>query len=228
MVRPNSQTQQRRSPEESTQARARANGVESTNQRIRRRTSVHGCWQWYKPDICKNLESPEYITGVVTANRLLHGIVLGSANHLLGKIELGVCFGDSGNFQREKLEFEVMDWPSQYHAILGRPTFARFMAVSHYSYLTFKIPGPKGVITVKGSFEVSNTCDKKFNIMAQTFGMTTEYARLKVETDHNLLPDVGRSILDQAFNETQDSKKVRVHPTDPAKTTSIVVNLDPA
>jgi hypothetical protein len=48
-----------------------------------------------------------------------HGIVPGSANHTLGKIELDVCFGDSGNFRREKLEFEVMDWPSQYHAILG-------------------------------------------------------------------------------------------------------------
>jgi hypothetical protein len=102
------------------------------------------------------------------------------------------------------------------------------MAVPHYAYLALKIPGPKGVITVKGSFEVSNTCDKEFNRMAQTFGMTEEYARLKGETDHNVLPDVGRSPPDQDFNTTQDSKKVRVHPTDPAKTTSIVVNLDPA
>jgi hypothetical protein len=47
-----------------------------------------------------------------------HGIVPGSANHPLGRIKLDVCFGDGGNFQREKLEFEVMDWPSQYHAIL--------------------------------------------------------------------------------------------------------------
>jgi hypothetical protein len=28
-----------------------------------------------------------------------------------------------------------MDWPSQYHAILGRPAFSRFMAVPHYTYL---------------------------------------------------------------------------------------------
>jgi hypothetical protein len=41
-----------------------------------------------------------------------HGIVPGSVNHPLGKIELDVCFGDSGNFGREKLEFKVMDWPS--------------------------------------------------------------------------------------------------------------------
>jgi hypothetical protein len=102
------------------------------------------------------------------------------------------------------------------------------MAVPHYAYLALKIPGPKGVITVKGRFEVSNTCDKEFNRMAQTFGMTAEYTRLKGETDHNVLPDVGRSLPDQAFDATQDSKKVRVHPTDPAKTTSIAVNMDPA
>jgi hypothetical protein len=139
-----------------------------------------------------------------------------------------VCFSDSGNFRREKLEFEVMDWPSQYHAILGWPEFAWFMAVPHYAYLALKIQGPKGVITVRGSFEVSNTCDKEFNRMAQNFGMIAEYTRLKGETDHNVLPDVGRSLPDQAFDTTQDSKKVWVHPTDPAKTTSIAVNLDPA
>jgi hypothetical protein len=52
-------------------------------------------------------------------NRSFHGIVPGSANYPLGKIKLNVCFGDSGNYRKEKLEFEVMDWPSQYHAILG-------------------------------------------------------------------------------------------------------------
>jgi hypothetical protein len=84
-----------------------------------------------------------------------HGIVPGGANYPLGRIELDVCFGNSSNYRREKLEFEVMDWPSQYHAILGRPAFAKFMAVPHYAYLTLKIQGPKGTITVQGSFEVS-------------------------------------------------------------------------
>jgi hypothetical protein len=46
-----------------------------------------------------------------------HGIVPGGTNYPLGKIELDVCFGNSSNYRREKLEFEVMDWPSQYHAI---------------------------------------------------------------------------------------------------------------
>jgi hypothetical protein len=82
------------------------------------------------------------------------------------------------------------------------------MAVPHYAYLALKIPGPKGVITVKRSFEVSDICDKEFNRMAQTFVMTAKYARLKGETDHNVLPDVGRSLPNQAFDATQDSKKV--------------------
>jgi hypothetical protein len=110
---------------------------------------------------------------------------------------------------------------------LGTTSICTIYGRPHYAYLALKIPGPKGVITVKGSFEVSKTCDKEFNRMARTFGMTAEYTRFKGETDHNVLPDVGQSLPDQAFNATQDSKNVRVHPTDPTKTTSIVVNLDP-
>jgi hypothetical protein len=64
-----------------------------------------------------------------------HRIVPESENYPLGKIKLDVCFVDSGSFRREKLEFKVMDWPSQYHAILRRPAFARFVAVPHYVYL---------------------------------------------------------------------------------------------
>jgi hypothetical protein len=37
-----------------------------------------------------------------------------------------------------------MDWPSQYHAILGRPTFAKFMAIPHYAYLTSKFQDLRG------------------------------------------------------------------------------------
>jgi hypothetical protein len=57
--------------------------------------------------------------------------------------------------------------------------------------------------------------------------MMAKYERLKGETDHNVLPDVDLSLPDQAFDSTQDSKKFWVHPTNPAKTTSIAVDLDP-
>jgi hypothetical protein len=85
------------------------------------------------------------------------------------------------------------------------------MVVPPYAYLALKILGPKGVITVKGSFEVSNTFDKEFNRMVQTFGMAAEYTTLKGETDHNVLPEVGRSLPDQAFDATQDSSSGSPH-----------------
>jgi hypothetical protein len=53
-----------------------------------------------------------------------HRIVPGRANYPLGRIALNVSFKNRQNYRREKLDFKVMDWPSQYHAILGRPTFS--------------------------------------------------------------------------------------------------------
>jgi hypothetical protein len=108
-----------------------------------------------------------------------HGIVPGSANYPLGRIALNVYFGNLQNYRREKIDFEVMDWPSQYHAILGRPAFLRFMAVPHYTYLVLKMPGPNRIITVRGSFELSDLCDKEFHKMAQNFGMIANYGEPK-------------------------------------------------
>jgi hypothetical protein len=53
------------------------------------------------------------------------------------------------------------------------------MAVPHYMYLVLKMPGPNGIITVKGSFELSDLCDKEFHKMAQNFGMIANYGAPK-------------------------------------------------
>ena len=81
-----------------------------------------------------------------------------------------MVFGNPTNFRKETLDFEVVDWKSQYHAILGRPAFARFMAVPHYAYLKLKMLGPHGVITDSGSFVRSDRCDKEFHKISETFG----------------------------------------------------------
>ena len=56
-----------------------------------------------------------------TSGTTFHGIVPGKAVYPLGKISLEVAFGNATNFRKETLDFEVVDWKSQYHAILGRP-----------------------------------------------------------------------------------------------------------
>jgi hypothetical protein len=72
------------------------------------------------PLVLKNTSSNAHIAGVLKpTNCSFHGIVPGSANYPLGRIVLDICFGNRQNYRREKLDFEVMDWPSQYHAILG-------------------------------------------------------------------------------------------------------------
>jgi hypothetical protein len=50
------------------------------------------------------------------------------------------------------------------------------MAVPHYTYRVLKMPGPKGIIIVKGSFELSDLCGREFHKMAQNFGTTANYA----------------------------------------------------
>src|ERR1041384_5039958 len=74
------------------------------------------------------------------SSTVIHEVVPGEAATSLGVIELEVVFGSRRHFERQTLEFEVLDWQSQYHAILGRPAFAQFMAVPHYSYLKLKMP----------------------------------------------------------------------------------------
>jgi hypothetical protein len=57
------------------------------------------------------------------------------------------------------------------------------------------MPGPKEIITVKGSFEVSNQCDKEFHKMAQNFGMIANYAEkaTSVTAKDDKLPE-GRTL----------------------------------
>ena len=118
------------------------------------------------------------LANLMPTDTRFHGNTPEKPNFLLGKILLDVQFGTRENFRKEKLEFKVIDWPSQYHALLGRPAYAKFMAVPHYTYLLWRIPGPKGPITVKGSFTLSDKCDRDFHKLSESFGMQAEYLSL--------------------------------------------------
>jgi hypothetical protein len=167
----------------------------------------------------KNLE------GLAKSDTSFHGIVPGKANYPLGSISLEVIFGKSDNYRRETLHFEVVDWPSQYHAILGRPAYARFLAVPHYAYLKLKMPGPKGPITVKGDFQKSDKCDSEFNKISQSFGMQEELEEISKTNNHAVLPEAKRPVPDDAFDATNDTKKYQVHPTDQSKTAMVSSSL---
>jgi hypothetical protein len=88
-----------------------------------------------------------------------HGVAPGKRVQPLGRIDLPVWFGTPDNFRKETLTFEVVGFRGAYHAILGRPWYAKFMAVPNYTYLKMKMSGPKGVITVGSSIEHAFDCD---------------------------------------------------------------------
>jgi hypothetical protein len=88
-----------------------------------------------------------------------HGVSPGKRVHPFGQIDLPVWFGTPDNFRKETLTFEVVGFRGAYHAILGRPCYAKFMAIPNYTYLKMKMPGPKGVITVGSSIEHAFDCD---------------------------------------------------------------------
>jgi hypothetical protein len=72
---------------------------------------------------------------------------------------LPVTFGTRENYRTEYIKFEVANFESSYHAILGRPALANFVAVHHYVYLLLKMPGKSGVLTFRGDLKKLYYCD---------------------------------------------------------------------
>jgi hypothetical protein len=88
-----------------------------------------------------------------------HGIALDKRVLPLGQLDLPVYFGTPSNFRKETLTFEVVGFRGTYHAVLGRPCYAKFMDVPNYMYLKLKMPGPKGIITVGSTYRHAYECD---------------------------------------------------------------------
>jgi hypothetical protein len=76
----------------------------------------------------------------------------------LGHIYMPVTFGTPENYRTEFLRFVVASFDCGYNAIIGRPGLAKFMAISHYSYMILKMPGPQGLITVRVDFQGAAKC----------------------------------------------------------------------
>jgi hypothetical protein len=88
-----------------------------------------------------------------------HRVVPGMEALPIGQIDLSFTFGDVRNLRMETLTFEVVEFSGTCHAILGRPAYAKFMVVPNYTYPKLKIPGPKGIITVRLMYQRAYECN---------------------------------------------------------------------
>jgi hypothetical protein len=78
-----------------------------------------------------------------------HGVILGQSSTPIRCIDLEVSCRSGNNKRREMLTFKVASFDIGYNCILGRPFILKFMVVIHTTYSTMKMPGPRGIITIK-------------------------------------------------------------------------------
>ena len=153
-----------------------------------------------------------------------HGVIPGAQAYPLGQIDLPIMFGNRANFHSEVLTFEVVDFSGSYHAILGRPCYAKFMAIPKYTYLKLKMPGPNGIITVGSTFSHAFMCDHEHFELATAVINSVELHQLR-ESSAPAVPDYHKSTSSAAFCLLEETKAVGIDSTDPTKTVRIRTQL---
>jgi hypothetical protein len=89
-----------------------------------------------------------------------YSIIHGNAAIPLGSVVPPVTFEETReNYRTEYIKFDVTNFETSYHAILGKPAITNFMEVPHYTYLVLKMPSPAGVLSLQGDLKISFDCD---------------------------------------------------------------------
>ena len=154
-----------------------------------------------------------------------HGVVPGKKALLVGRIDLPVYFGTAANFRKETLTFEVVGFQGMYHAIIRRPSYAKFMAIPNYTYLKLKMPGPKGIITVSSSFEHAYECDVECVEYGEAIESSTELV-LKLEALAAEAPEP--KCHAGSFEPAEGTKKIPLDPNGSnGKALTVSADLDP-
>ena len=112
-------------------------------------------------------------------------------------------------FGCQHLTFDVVGFPGTFHAILGRPCYAKFMAVPNYTYLKLKMPGPRGIITIGTSFQHAYECEVECCGHASAVIASKELATLREEVIEGT-PDAKKS--SGSFESAEGSRDVLLEP----------------
>ncbi|KAI4973280.1 hypothetical protein ZWY2020_028988 [Hordeum vulgare] len=142
-------------------------------------------------------------------NTVFHGIVLGQSCSPIGKIELDVLFGDKAHFRRESIWFEVVDLNSLYHALLGSPALAKFMA---------------------GDYKKSLECAHDNSHLADALVIAEEKRQIdRLVAQANVYPVIpnpaSQSAGEGSFKPAKETKQVPLDPANPKQCVTIGANL---
>ncbi|GAU51226.1 hypothetical protein TSUD_136230 [Trifolium subterraneum] len=129
----------------------------------------------------------------------------GSTTKPWGYVDLIVTFGENKTMKSVKVKFLVVDCPSLYNCIIGRPTLAELFAVSSTIYLKLKYYTKDGqVATINGDIKAARRC---FEAASKNLNSVVTPKKKKTETK---LPGVNSiSIEDGVELDARTSKKER-------------------
>ena len=165
------------------------------------------------------------------SSTIFHGVVPGKLVYLVGKIALEVAFGEDRDFRVVTLTFEVVKIKSPYHALFGRPAYAKFMARPCYVYLQRKMPGHKGTITVHNNRKIALECEEGDAAYAESVCATEELKFYKDNVDPTDMTPLKKPTTEDdpllKFKSADDTKMVDFVPGDSSKQFSVSANMDP-
>jgi hypothetical protein len=162
-----------------------------------------------------------------------YGIVPWNTAIPLGSVVLPVTFGETrDNYRTEYVKFEVADFQTSYHAILGRPAIAKFMAVPHYTYLVLKMPSPAGVLSLQGDLKISFDCDTEALELAAMNQVPNAMMEIYAASKKVAPSELNIPEKSDKANKPQPAEEVLVKTIDlgtgdSSKTTTIRAGLDP-
>ncbi len=168
--------------------------------------------------ITENMLQPTHTT--------FHGIVPGLSCSPMGKVRVDVSFGGRDNCRVENLLFEVVDLDSPYHALLGRPALAAFMASTHTAYLKMKMPAPNGPLTVVGNYKVSLETASAGSNLAESLVIAEEKRRMQTavalaQSSQLNLAAMSGQLGGTAFKPAKETKDIVLDPAYPERTVRI-------
>ena len=123
---------------------------------------------------------------------------------------LPVQFGTPDHFCTDYINFVVADFDGTYHAILGRPSLTKFMAIPHYRYLVLKMPTEKGVLTLRGNVYAAYTCEDDSFKIAKAHDLSIRMAETTLDTkktpaDHLEIPELEAHARTSSLKSTKRS-----------------------
>ena len=161
------------------------------------------------------------------SNMQFHGVIPGKKAKSPRQIALDVVLSGEKNFKKDQLTFEVVDFLSEYHAILDRPAYACFMANPCYVYLKLNMPGPNGVITITCNRKLAEECLQKGSEIADELMAPAKLDEYKKAVHSSDLLKPKKPTVESAFSSARETKLVHAHPEDPnVAPTNISTTLD--